>query len=103
MPVIARIEVAGPAEEQPLGPRDGLDLRWLHRTAGPGLLERAVREVELPPGDGYVWIAGEATGLVAVRRHLRRERGLPAHRVHVDGYWRRGTADHDHHAPVEED
>jgi len=52
--------------------------------------------------DTYAWFAGEAGALRAVRRHLRDEAGLGADRVEVDGYWRRGVADHDHHQPVED-
>ena len=33
----------------------------------------------------------------SIRRWLRRELGLPKPQVIVDGYWRRGIADHDHH------
>ena len=49
----------------------------------------------------FVWAAGEATQLVPIRRHLRRELGLPKEQVVVDGYWRRGAADFDHHAPLD--
>ena len=53
------------------------------------------------PHDGFVWAAGEATSLVPVRRYLRRELGLDRSRVLVDGYWRRGTSNLDHHAPLD--
>ncbi|MEV0971183.1 siderophore-interacting protein [Microtetraspora glauca] len=99
--VIAFAEVAGPEEEQDLATAADLSLTWLHRgDAAPGtsdLLERAIRAVDLPPGVGFAWIAGEATTLKPIRRHLRRERGLAKEQVDVDGYWKRGTADHDHH------
>jgi NADPH-dependent ferric siderophore reductase len=49
----------------------------------------------------YVWAAGEATGLIPVRRLLRRERGLGKDRAKVDGYWKRGVAGMDHHAPLD--
>ena len=48
-----------------------------------------------------VWAAGESTALVDVRRYLRRELGLDKDQVFVDGYWRRGTANLDHHAPLD--
>ncbi|QIK72103.1 siderophore-interacting protein [Propioniciclava coleopterorum] len=53
------------------------------------------------PEDVFVWAAGEAEAMKAVRRVLR-EAGHPRHAFHVDGYWRRGVAGFDHHA-VEED
>ncbi|THG32340.1 siderophore-interacting protein [Naasia lichenicola] len=53
--------------------------------------------------DTYIWAAGEATALIPVRRHLRRELGLAASQVKVDGYWKFGTAELDHHAPLDPD
>lgn len=49
------------------------------------------------PGDVFVWAAGEAGVMKAVRRVLR-EAGQPRHAFHVDGYWREGVANLDHHA-----
>ena len=55
-----------------------------------------------PVGDGvFVWAAGEAAGLVPVRRHLRRTLGLPPAQAQVSGYWRRGVEAFDHHAPID--
>ena len=53
---------------------------------------------ELPDGDGFVWVAGEAVSVRPLRRYLRDELGLARGSVDVDGYWRRGVAGHDHHA-----
>jgi NADPH-dependent ferric siderophore reductase len=49
----------------------------------------------------YVWAAGEAGGLIPLRRALRRDRGFGKDRAKVDGYWRRGVAGLDHHAPLD--
>ncbi|MFC9328963.1 siderophore-interacting protein [Kitasatospora sp. NPDC057015] len=99
--VIAFAEVPGPADEQVVETATDLTLTWLHRgDAAPGstdLLERAVRAAELPEGTGFAWIAGEANTLRPIRRHLRNERGLTKDQVDVDGYWKRGVANHDHH------
>jgi NADPH-dependent ferric siderophore reductase len=97
--VFAFIEVADAAEEQPLETRADAEVRWLHRTAEPGandLLDRAVKGLQLPAGDGYVWIAGEAGSLKPIRRYLR---GLGLNRdwLEVDGYWKRGVVNLDHH------
>jgi NADPH-dependent ferric siderophore reductase len=54
------------------------------------------------PENGFVWAAGEAQSLVPVRRYLRRELGFDRSRVLVDGYWKRGTSNLDHHAPLDE-
>ena len=99
--VIAFAEVPGPEDEQRIESAADLTLTWLHRGAAPAgstdLLERAVRAVELPEGLGFVWIGGEANSLRPIRRHLRAERGLRREQIDVDGYWKRGVANHDHH------
>ncbi len=59
-----------------------------------------VRGLTLGPST-YVWAAGEATSLIPVRRHLRRELGLDKTRAVVDGYWLRGIPNRDHHAPLD--
>ncbi|MFD0772346.1 SIP domain-containing protein, partial [Streptomonospora algeriensis] len=61
------------------------------------LLERAIRGAELPEGRGFAGFAGEAGTLKPIRRHFKElgfERGTG---FDVDGYWRRGTSNHDHH------
>lgn len=40
--------------------------------------------------DFYAWIAGETSDVSALRRCFVRELGIAAHRVHAQGYWRRG-------------
>lgn len=105
--VTALIEIADVAEEQSLTPAAGvsLDLRWVHRDTAPvgdghvRGLEITVRAVELPedPGDLYVFAAGEAGAMKPIRRYLRHEVGLPKRQLSVDGYWKAGMADHDHH------
>lgn len=72
---------------------------WLEK--GSSALERAIRGLGELDDSTYVWIAGESESLVPVRRYLRRELGLSAAQVKVDGYWRRGEAGRDHHAPID--
>ena len=64
--------------------------------------EAALRAVPIDARTS-VFLAGEATALVPLRRYLRRELGLPAEQVRASGYWRRGVAGLDHHAPVDPD
>jgi len=49
----------------------------------------------------FVFAAAEAGRLVPVRRYLRHELGLPRAQFAVSGYWKRGTAGFDHHAPID--
>lgn len=99
-------ESHGPGEETYLeGLRPGADVRWLHRgDAAPGtttlLADALVARGEIDE-DTFVWAGGEAGSLIPVRRFLRRELGLPASQVEVQGYWRRGVGDYDHHTPLD--
>jgi NADPH-dependent ferric siderophore reductase len=64
-------------------------------------LEGAVRSLAPFDESVFFFLAGEATTLIPVRRYLRRELGLPSEQVQASGYWKRGTAGLDHHAPVD--
>ncbi|MFD4367048.1 siderophore-interacting protein [Rhodococcus sp. NPDC058521] len=105
--VVAFIEVADPEHEVPLPPRPGATVRYVHRApAEPGkteLLHKAIREYEFPSGEMFAWVAGEANSLKPIRRYLRRELGVEKKQVKVDGYWRCGTVNHDHHEPEDDD
>ena len=47
-----------------------------------------VEAIDWPDGDGYFWMAGESAQMRAIRKHLMRERRLPATAYDVMGYWR---------------
>jgi NADPH-dependent ferric siderophore reductase len=92
--VVAEIEDAG--EEQPFTSRATLDIRWLHRHAPsgseqPSLLLDALAELPFPQGDGYAWVAAEASVAKALRRILVDRHGLPKDRVKAAAYWKRGA------------
>lgn len=83
----AIVEVAGPAEEQPMAG----EVVWVHRN-GHGLgepLAAALRDVDLPAGPGQVWGAAESRVARDVRDILRGERELPRKHVKATGYWLR--------------
>lgn len=54
-----------------------------------------------PDAATYVFAAGEASSLIPVRRYLRGESGLTREQFAVDGYWKAGQANFDHHAPID--
>jgi NADPH-dependent ferric siderophore reductase len=60
----------------------------------------ATVEAQDVDGDTFVWAAGEAATLVPVRRYLK-ARGLPKENLSLHGYWKRGEAGLDHHAPLD--
>jgi NADPH-dependent ferric siderophore reductase len=93
----ALVEVAGPAEEQPLTAPAGVAVRWLHRgTTPPGestLLADAVAGLDRPEGeDLFAWVAAESAAVRTIRADLRGRWGLGRAQHHAIGYWRRGRA-----------
>jgi NADPH-dependent ferric siderophore reductase len=94
---VALLEVAGPAEEQPLPAPPGVTVRWLHRGASaPGentLLADAVAALDRPEGDDvFAWVGAESGVVRAIRADLRGRWGLGRSQHHAIGYWRRGRA-----------
>jgi NADPH-dependent ferric siderophore reductase len=86
---LACIEVADEHEVQELSTPADVDVRWVHG----GLLD-AVRAAEFPAGAVFAWLAGEASLVRSLRRHLVGERGVPKSMIAFAGYWRVG-ATHD--------
>ncbi|RKT22230.1 NADPH-dependent ferric siderophore reductase [Paraburkholderia sp. RAU2J] len=91
----AVIEVADPSAQIEFTTQAELHLVWCHRSEarehGAALLQ-AVREIYLPEdGEGYVWAAGEAATMRAVRQHLCAERGVDKSRIRAASYWKQGA------------
>jgi NADPH-dependent ferric siderophore reductase len=63
-------------------------------------LRAALAEFALPPGEGFVWIAAEASVARAIRSYLIDERRHPKSWTKAAGYWTRGEADA--HATIED-
>ncbi|MFJ3595965.1 siderophore-interacting protein [Streptomyces sp. NPDC090126] len=95
-------EVADAAEERELPPAaGGAEVRWVHRDRGSSLVD-AVRGAGADlDGVDAAWVAGEASAVRALRRHLVEDRELPKSSVEFSGYWRRALTQDD--APTEED
>ncbi|MFC4945961.1 siderophore-interacting protein [Pseudonocardia sp. GCM10023141] len=102
---VAVIEVVDAAERQDFATLADVTVRWVHR-GGPaagradGVLD-AVREVEIPDGPVFAWVAGEASLVRTVRCHLVGERGIDKRAVAFAGYWRVDMAQDD--APTDEE
>jgi NADPH-dependent ferric siderophore reductase len=88
-------EIADAGEEQHFDTRARLETHWLHRDGAElgdkSLLQKAIAELPLPPGDGYAWVAAEAATAKAIRQHLVDERGLSKDRVKAAAYWKHGA------------
>ncbi|WP_069173360.1 siderophore-interacting protein [Streptomyces griseus] len=93
--VHAFVEVADAAEEQKIVTRDGAAVTWLHRDGRPvgEALVAAVSDLDFPEGEVQAFVHGEAGFVKEIRRHLRKERGVPLSRLSISGYWRLGQND----------
>jgi NADPH-dependent ferric siderophore reductase len=89
--IVAFIEVADAAERQTFDCVADLELHWLLRSEGKSLVE-GVRGAGLPAGNGYAFVAGEASASAQIRAHLV-ERGVAPDNIKAAGYWRAGEAD----------
>ncbi|QGZ57292.1 siderophore-interacting protein [Paraburkholderia acidiphila] len=87
------VEVANRAARIELPTEADLYAIWCYRDESDAEhpLVDGVAEVWLPPGEGYVWAAGEASAIRAVRAHLCNERGVDKKRIRASAYWRRGA------------
>jgi NADPH-dependent ferric siderophore reductase len=87
------------AAEEYLGER--IPARTSVTTYAPDELPTALRSLAPFDEGTFLFLAGEATTLVPLRRYLLRELKLPAEQVQATGYWRYGAAGLDHHAPID--
>lgn len=94
--VLAVIEVPNPDAEPAFETDTDLSIQWVHcpvaSSGGVGPLERVLRRLHLPDGDGYVWAAGEFAAIRGIRQYLVQEQGLDKSRIRAASYWRRGDS-----------
>lgn len=93
LPVSAQVMVIALAEN----PADHLALSGamaarIHWVSSGTELQAALRDVDLPAGEGFVWCAGESATMLTARTILL-ERGIPKENMRVAAYWKRGEAD----------
>lgn len=96
------IEVPSAQNEIPLATQAQASVRWLHRNGtAPGystLLLQAARELQLPAGEGYVWVAAESAVAKAVREIMVSQHAIDKSRIRAASYWKRGAvAVHESH------
>ncbi|MEV5525765.1 siderophore-interacting protein [Streptomyces prunicolor] len=92
------LEVQHPGDIQDLATDADAEVTWLVRenqgVEGSPMALGALRDAQLPPAERpYVWIAGEAGQVKALRRHFVGERGFDRRRVTFVGYWRQGLSE----------
>lgn len=78
----------------------GVGAADLRLAATPEALVQALRDLPLPTGEGFVWCAGEAQLMAALREVLLREKGHPKEAMKVAAYWKQGATGY--HARLDE-
>ena len=96
---ITLIEVADESEMQPLVSQAQVERHWFFRDgAAPGTtkqLEDAVRALEFPAGDTFVWIGAESRTVRGIRLYLQNEREHNPDWMKASGYWKLWPDDED--------
>ncbi|MBK5513694.1 siderophore-interacting protein [Pseudomonas sp. TH15] len=82
------IEVANGAEQQRLESAAQVNVIWVLRDGGKNNLLTTVKQLQVPSGDLYAWIATETKVSRQIRRVLLDEHGLDDQFVKAVGYWR---------------
>jgi NADPH-dependent ferric siderophore reductase len=93
--VKACVEIIDDGECQPMDSAANWRTEWI--TAAPGhpgqrLCQRLMYR-PLPPGNGYLWMAGESGAMRALKLHFL-DRGMARPQLSTKGYWKSGEADH---------
>jgi NADPH-dependent ferric siderophore reductase len=73
-----------------------LTTHWLHRREGDEdaeMLIAALSSWQQPDGDGFIWIAAEASVARSLRQYFLEQRAHPREWIKASGYWKRGHAE----------
>ncbi|MHC8317985.1 siderophore-interacting protein [Pseudomonas sp. LB3P31] len=87
------IEVENGAEQQRLESAAQLDVIWVLREGGKDHLLTTVKQLTVPAGSVYAWVATETKVSRQIRRVLLDEHGLDEKFVKAAGYWRLDDSD----------
>ena len=85
------IEVPSAINQMPLTTRATASIRWLARDAGDPSLAEAAAALQLPQGEGYVWVAAESADAKAVRAVMVEQHKIDKSRIRASSYWKRGA------------
>ncbi len=91
--VLAVIEVANAAERQTLESAAQVEVIWVERDSGQQDLISTVRQLQIPTGKLYAWVATESKVSRQIRRVLLDEHALNEEFVKAAGYWRLDGSD----------
>ncbi|MCA4962689.1 siderophore-interacting protein [Pseudomonas sp. Y24-6] len=82
------IEVENGKEQQVLQSAAEINVIWVLREGGKDHLLSTVRQIKVPTGNLYAWVATESKVSRQIRRVLLDEHGLDEQFVKAAGYWR---------------
>ncbi|WP_374567815.1 siderophore-interacting protein [Ideonella sp.] len=85
------LQVPEAADRPALASAADLEITWV---ADGAALFAALKAMALPPGEGYVWAAGEAAEMAELRRILVDEKGHDKRAIRAAAYWKRGATAH---------
>ena len=87
-----QVLVTGPAASQlDFASAATVELRIVPDAAA---LVKALRDLALPDGDGFVWFAGEAAVAKQVRDIVFVEKAFPRQAARISAYWKQGALGH---------
>ncbi|MEE3625118.1 siderophore-interacting protein [Nitrospirillum sp. BR 11752] len=96
VPVHTVVAIDTDAERQTMETKARWIAHWVTRDRDgaddAASLRRVVEGIQLPPGDGYVWIAAEAAVAKSLRAFVLENLKHPAAWMRASGYWLRGEA-----------
>ena len=87
------VEVENGKEQQVLESAAQVNVIWVLREGGKDHLLSTVRQIEVPTGSLYAWVATETKVSRQIRRVLLDEHGLDEQFVKAVGYWRLDNTD----------
>jgi NADPH-dependent ferric siderophore reductase len=91
---LAFVAINDPSEEQQFETNADLKTIWIHRPLGdgcnPSWLLDPVTKMKLPPGRGFIWVAGESATVRAIRQYVLETLGHPKEHLRAAAYWRGG-------------
>ncbi|MFU2329840.1 siderophore-interacting protein [Pseudomonas sp. NFX98] len=89
------VEVENGKEQQVLDSAAEVNVIWVLREGGKDHLLSTVRQIQVPTGSLYAWVATESKVSRQIRRVLLDEHGLDDQFVKAVGYWKLGDGEED--------
>jgi NADPH-dependent ferric siderophore reductase len=85
---VVRVRLDDPADRRAWSSAAALDLQWVESLAD------AADALEIPPGPGFIWAAGEHRVMALLRKRLLARPGADPRRMRIASYWKQGEAGH---------